>query len=165
MSVLIGKRVYEILNKQITEELSSEYLYLAMSAVLADMGLDGCSHWMRLQADEEHKHAMKIFEHMIERGVKIKMLPITPPKQEWRAPLHIFDEMVRHEAHVTNLIFAIYESAIADKDYATMSFLKWFIDEQVEEEATAKTLLEKVKKMQSSEIGLMMFDNELGSRK
>lgn len=165
MSVIIGKRTYEILNKQVTEEFASSYLYLSMASVLHDMGLEGCAHWMQIQAEEERAHAMKIFDHIIKRGTKVKLLPIQAAKQEWRAPLHIFEEMVRHEQRVTLLIFAIYEAAVADKDYATLSFIQWFIDEQVEEEATAKAILDKLKKMQSSEIGVMQFDAELGQRK
>lgn len=164
MSVVIGKRTYDLLNKQVTEELMSYYLYLGMASILCDMGLEGCAHWMRIQAEEERGHAMKIYDHIISRGVKVKLLPIPAPKQEWRAPLHIFEELARHEQRVTLLIVAIYEAAMADKDYATMSFIQWFIDEQVEEENTAKNLLEKLKKMQSSEMGIMMFDSELGRR-
>lgn len=165
MSVALGKRVYEILNKQITEELASSYLYLGMASVLSDMGLQGCSSWMIKQSEEEYEHAMKIYNHMLERGAKVKLLPITAPKQEWRAPLHIFEEMHRHEQKVTSLIHAIYEAALADKDYSTMSFIKWFIDEQVEEEATATDLLDRLRKMQGSELGVIMFDKELAQRK
>lgn len=165
MSVALGKRTYEILNKQVTEEFASSYLYLGMASVLSDMGLDGCAHWMKLQAEEECTHAMRIFDHLIKRGVKVKLLPVQASKQEWRAPLHIFEEMARHEQRITLLMFAIYEAAIADKDYATLSFIQWFIDEQVEEEATAKSLLDRLRKMQSSELGVMQFDMELGQRK
>lgn len=164
MSVSVGKRVHEILNKQITEEWASAYLYMSMSAVLSDMGLSGCASWMKKQAEEEYEHGLKIFNHLIDRGVKVKLLPIPASKQEWRAPLHIFEEMHRHEQKVTSLIYAIYEAAVADKDYATMSFIKWFIDEQVEEEATAADLLDKLRKMQSSDLGIMMFDAELAKR-
>lgn len=165
MSVTIGKRTYESLNKQVTEEFTSSYLYLSMASVLYDMGLEGCAHWMQRQAEEERTHAMKIFDHLVKRGAKVKLLPVQAAKQEWRAPLHIFEEMARHEQRVTLLIFAIYEAAVADKDYASLSFIKWFIDEQVEEEATAKGLLDKLRRMQSSDIGVMQFDAELGQRK
>jgi len=165
MSVAIGKRTYEIMNKQITEEFASAYLYLAMSSVLSDMGLSGCANWMKIQAQEETTHAMKIYEHMLTRGVKVKLMPIPASKQEWRSPLHIFEEMLRHEQRVTQLIMAIYEAAMADKDYASMNFMQWFIDEQVEEENKVQEVLEKLKKMQGSELGVMLFDQELGNRK
>ncbi|MCR5224844.1 MAG: ferritin [Alphaproteobacteria bacterium] len=165
MAISLGKRVAEILNRQITEEFSSSYLYMAMSAVLSDMGLEGCASWMMKQAEEEYRHGMKIFNHMLERGAKVKLLPIAASKQEWRAPLHIFEEMQRHEQKVTSLIHAIYEAAVADKDYSTMSFIQWFIDEQVEEESVATNLLDRLRKMQSSDLGVLMFDEELGKRK
>jgi ferritin len=164
MGIGLGKRVYEALNKQITEEFASSYMYLAMSSVLKDMGLDGCSHWMMLQAKEESRHAMKIFEHMQDRSAKIKLLPIVASKQEWRAPLHIFEEMLRHEQKVTGMINAIYEIAIMEKDYQTQCFLSWFVNEQVEEEAVASSLLDKLRKMQNTELGVWMFDAELAKR-
>ena len=164
MSITIGKRTYDLLNKQITEEFTSEYLYLAMSAVLADMGLNGCASWMVHQANEERQHGIKIYNHILMRGAKVRLGPIPAPKQEWRAPLHIFEEVLRHEQKVTNLIHAIYEAAVADKDYQTMSFIQWFIDEQVDEEATATGLLDRLRKMQSTDLGVLMFDAELGKR-
>lgn len=165
MVASVGKRTYEALNKQVTEELASSYLYMSMSAVLSDMGLDGCASWMMKQSEEEYQHAMKIFHHLLDRGVKVKLLPIPASKQEWRAPLHIFEEMQRHEQKVTTLIHSIYEAAVADKDYATMSFIQWFIDEQVEEESIAADLLDRLRKMQGSDLGVLMFDNELAQRK
>lgn len=165
MVASLGKRTYEVLNKQITEELTSSYLYMSMSAVLSDMGLEGCASWMMKQSEEEYQHAMKIFHHLLARGVKIKLLPIPASKQEWRAPLHIFEEMQRHEQKVTSLIYAIYEAAVADKDYASMTFIQWFINEQIEEEATANNLLDRLRKMQSSDLGVLMFDKELSQRK
>lgn len=165
MVASVGKRTYEALNKQVTEELASSYLYMSMSAVLSDMGLDGCASWMMKQSEEEYQHAMKIFHHLLDRGVKVKLLPIPASKQEWRAPLHIFEEMQRHEQKVTSLIYAIYEAAVADKDYATVSFIQWFIDEQVEEESIAADLLDRLRKMQGSDLGVLMFDNELAQRK
>jgi ferritin len=164
MGMEFGKRVGDLLNKQISEEFGSAYLYVAMAASLKDMGLDGCSNWMLEQSKEECRHAMKIFNHMSERGAKVKLLPITPPRAEWRAPLHIFEEMQRHEQKVTAMITAIYETATLDKDYQTQCFISWFINEQVEEEATATSLLNKLRRMQSTDLGVLMFDAELAKR-
>ncbi|MDR1561190.1 MAG: ferritin [Holosporaceae bacterium] len=164
MGISFGKRVYEALNKQIAEEFGSAYVYMAMSSVFQDMGLDGCARWMMLQAKEEGKHALKIYNHMLERGAKVKLLPIPAPKQDWRAPLHIFEEMLRHEQKITAMITTIYEFAIAEKDYQTQSFITWFINEQIEEEATASRLLDRIRKMQSTELGVMLFDAEVAKR-
>lgn len=159
-----AKRVQESLNKQINEEMYASYLYLAMANVLQDMGLDGCCNWMKKQSTEEYQHALKIYDYLISRRWKIKLLPIAAPKQDWRAPLHIFEEAMRHEQKVTSTIHSIYEMAMADKDYPTVSFLQWFIDEQVEEEASVFALVDKLRKMQSTDIGVIMFDAELAKR-
>lgn len=164
MSLTVGKRTYDLLNKQITEEFASAYLYLAMSSVLSDMGLNGCAKWMMIQSKEEMTHARKMYDHLLLRGAKIRLLPIAAPKQDWRAPLHIFEEMLRHEQKITSMITAIYEATIADKDYQTMAFMQYFMEEQIEEESTAVALLERLRKMQSSELGVIMFDAELARR-
>jgi len=164
MSVSFGKRTQDALNKQISEELASAYLYMGMASVLKDMGLDGCSHWMMLQAQEERGHAIKIFDHMLARNAKIKLLPIAAPKQDWRAPMHIFEEMLRHEQKVTTEINAIYEIAGTEKDYQTQCFISWFVQEQVEEESVAASLFDRLKKMQSTDLGVLMFDAELARR-
>ena len=165
MTISIAKHVYESLNRQITEELYSSYLYLSMSAALQDMGLEGCAHWMRIQAQEEKDHAMKIYDHILLRGHKVKLFAIDAPKHEWHSVLNIFEDMLEHEEKVTALIVKINEEAIAEKDYQTQNFIRWFVDEQVEEESEASRLLDRLKKMHSSELGVLMFDKELGERK
>ncbi len=161
MSTSIGKRVYEALNKQITDEFILAYTYLSMSGVLSDMGLDGCAKWTRAQFDEKIARGMKVYEHIISRSAKIKLLAINAPKQDWRAPLHIFEEMMRLEQRMTTAIAAMMDAALADKDHASYSFLKGFIDEQVKKEFIVRSLLDKLKKMQSTELGVIMFDNEI----
>ncbi|MDR0677774.1 MAG: ferritin [Holosporaceae bacterium] len=165
MGVAFGKRVGDALNKQVTEELSSAYLYLAMSNVLRDMGLEGCAGWVMQRSKEELDHAMKILMHIQERSTKIKLQPIAAPKQEWRAPLHIFEEMFRNEQRITSLVMSIYEYSIVEKDYQTQCFISWFVQKQVEKESAATSILDRLKKMQSTDIGVIMFDKELSQRK
>ena len=165
MSVSLSKSTYEVLNKQITEELASYYLYLGMASALSKMGMPGCANWMRVQAEEEQTHAMKIYEHIEKRGEQVKLLPIAAPEANWETPVAIFEEMKKHEELVTSLINSIYETAISEKDYATMNFIQWFIEEQVEEEDTACALLDKIKRLQNCETGMALFDAELGKRK
>jgi ferritin len=160
----LGKKVGELLIKQVAEEYTSAYMYMGMAAVLKEMGLDGCASWMMRQAKEEAQHAMKVFNHLQDRGAKIKLLPINPPRGDWRAPLQIFDEMLKHEQRITAMITAIHESALAERDYASQNFISWFITEQVEEEATANALVNKLKKMQATDLGVIMFDDELAKR-
>ncbi|MDR1982574.1 MAG: ferritin [Holosporaceae bacterium] len=161
MNVSLGKRVYEALNKQISEELSSAYLYMAMSSVFKEMGLNGCASWIMSRAGEKRQNAIKIFEHMHERGAKVKLLPIAAPKQDWRAPLHIFEELLRYEQRTTGVINSIYEFTVVEKDYQSQCFVSWFVNEQVGKEATASNLLNRLRKMQSTDLGVLIFDSEL----
>jgi ferritin len=164
MGVSFGKRVFDMLNKQISEEFGAAYLYLAMSGVLKDMGLAGCADWMMRQSQEEHHQAIKIYKHIQERSTKVKLLPIAAPKQEWRAPIHIFEEMLRHEQKNSVMINAIYEYAILEKDYQSLCFISEFVQEQAKKEATIAGLFDKLRKMQSTELGVIMFDVELSQK-
>lgn len=164
MSISIGKRVYESLSKMVSEGLASSYLYLAMSAVFKDMGLNGCAKWMRIQSDEERARAMIVYDHILLRGHKIKFLPLPAPKQDWRAPLHIFEEMMRHEQKSTASLMAVYDYAMSDKDCQTLNFIQGLIESQIKEESTAASLLDRLQKMQGTDLGVILFDKELGER-
>jgi ferritin len=164
MAVGFGKRVYDSLNKQISEEFSSSYLYLAMSCVLKDMGLEGCALRIRQISGEKYQNAIIILEHMQQRAAKIKLLPIPVAKQDWRAPLHIFEEMFRNEQKNTVAVNAVYEIAMAEKDYQTQCFMPPLVRKQVEAEVRAVVLLERLRKMQSSDLGVIMFDSGLAKQ-
>jgi ferritin len=137
---------------------------MAMSGVLKDMGLIGCASWMMQQSKEEYIQALKIFTHIQERSAKVKLLPIAAPKQEWRAPIHIFEEMLRHEQKITVLINGIYEYSITEKDYQSLCFITEFVDGQIKKEAMISSLFEKLRKMQSTELGVIMFDTEIAKK-
>lgn len=164
MPTNIGKRVHEPLNKQITEEFIVAYTYLSMSSVLSDMGLDGCAQWTKMQFAENIENGVKIYNHIIDRCAKAKLLPIPAPKQDWRAPLHIFEEIARLEQKTTTSFSGIMDASAADKDHATYSFLKYFIDKQIEKESVAASLLDRLRKMQSTDLGVIMFDSELARK-
>ncbi|MDR2107548.1 MAG: ferritin [Holosporaceae bacterium] len=164
MAITFGKRVYESLNKQISEEFSSSYLYLAMSCVLKDMGLSGCASRLLRCSKEKSKNATEIIEHMQMRAGKIKLSALPAPKCDWRAPLHIFEEMFRNEQKNTIAVHAIYELALAEKDYQSQCFMPPLVTRQTEAEVSASLLLEKLRKMQSSDLGVFMFDAELADK-
>ena len=164
MATNIGKRVYEPLNKQITEEMIIAYTFLSMSGVLSDMGLNGCAQWTRSQFNKKIKRSQKIFDHIITRGAKVKLFPIAAPKHDWRAPLHIFEEVMRLEQRTTTSYAGMLDAAVAEKDYGTQNFLRWFIDEQVKNDAFATYLLDRLRKMQSTDLGVLMFDTELANK-
>ena len=161
----IKNKIQEAINKQINAELYSSYLYLAMSAFFEENNWRGFAHWMRIQANEENTHAMKLFDYLLERSGKVILEDIKAPKKDWKTPLDVFEAVYKHEVKVTQLINELLNLARQEKDYATESILKWFIDEQVEEEANAKKILEKLKLIKDSVNGLFILDHELGERK
>jgi ferritin len=161
---MISQKMLDALNEQINAEMYSGYLYLAMSAYFTDANLNGFANWMRIQAQEELMHAMKIYDYVNEREGRILLKPIQGPKTEWSTPVEAFEETYKHEQHVTSLINNLVSLAMEEKDYATNSFLQWFVDEQVEEEANASELVNRLKMVAESRGGLFMLDRELAGR-
>ena len=161
---MLKKNIEQAINKQINAELWSGYLYLSMSTYFHSINLDGFATWMRVQAQEELAHAMRFYDHVVERGGRVKLTSIEAVPTEWKSPLHAFEETYAHEQKVTGLINNIMKQAVDEKDYATMNMLQWFIDEQVEEEASADEILQKLKLIGNEGSGLFMIDRELAQR-
>ena len=162
---MIGKKMEVALNEQINAELYSSYLYLSMSAYLESLNLRGFAHWMRVQAREEEGHALKIYDHIIERGGRVTLGAVEAPPTEWDSPLAVFEQVASHEQKVTGLINELVDLATSENDHATRSFLQWFVAEQVEEEDAANQVLEKFKLVAAAPGGLFMIDRELAERK
>ena len=154
----------DAINAQINEEFASSYIYLSMAAYFESENLSGMATWMKLQAEEEIEHAMKFFNYVFERGGDVKLTAIKEPKDKWESPLNAFEEAYAHEQFITKKIHALADVADELDDLATESFLKWFIDEQVEEENNALTIVEKLKIMGDSKGSLLMYDRVLGKR-
>lgn len=161
----INKKVEEVLNKQVNAELWSAYLYLSMSAWCETKGLKGFANWMLIQFKEETTHALKIFDFVNKRAGEIKLEPIAGVEHSWNNLIHIFEETYKHECHVTEMINNCYNVAVEEKDHATASMLKWFIDEQTEEEENALNLLDKLKLIGDKGGAIYHLDRELGKRK
>ncbi len=161
---MLSKKMEEQLNEQINAEIYSGYLYYAMEAYFEDEDLNGFANWMHVQAQEELLHADKFFKYINERGGRVKLDSIEAPKNNWDSPLEVFKEAYEHETKVTERINNLYDLALEEKDHATASFLKWFIDEQVEEEASADEIVNKLKRIGDSGHGIFMLDNELSNR-
>lgn len=157
-------KILNAINEQINAEMYSSYLYLSMAAHLDSISLTGFSNWMKIQAQEEMSHAMKFYHYIYERGGKVTMKNIEKPQTNFDSPLQIFEMALGHEKKITSLINDIYALAIEEKDYATQSFLKWFIDEQVEEESSASEIVDKIKLAGKEGPGLFMMDKELSGR-
>ncbi len=161
---MIKESVEKSINDQINAELYSAYLYLSMAADFADKGYEGMEQWMRAQAREEKEHAMRFFDYLQERGGRVELEAIEKPKEEWESPLEAFEEALEHEKYVTERINEMADLAEKEKDRATLNMLQWFIDEQVEEEDSTETIVNKLKMVEDSPSGLMMLDSKLGER-
>jgi len=161
---MVSKKMEKALNKQITAEMYSAYLYAAMSAYFDSQNLDGFAKWMRAQAKEEMGHAMKFYHYIVETGGRVIFEAIDKPQAEFGKPVKVFEEVLKHERKVTKLIDGLVELARQEKDFATDNFLQWFVAEQVEEEATADGILQKLKMIGEHPHGIFMMNAKLGER-
>lgn len=161
---MISEKIQEAFNEQINAELYSSYLYLSMSAHFESANLPGFASWMRCQAQEEVVHAMKFYAFLNERGGTVRLKPIEGPPTEWASPLSAFEAAYEHEQKVTGLINDLVDLAIQEKDHASNNFLQWFVAEQVEEEASADEVVQKIKLAGDQGGGLFLLDRELGQR-
>jgi len=159
-----GKKMEQALNSQINAELYSSYLYLSMKAYFESINLPGFANWMKVQVQEELMHAMKFFDFVNECRGRVTLKAIEQPPAEWKSPLNVFEETLKHEQKVTGLINNIMNIAIEEKNHATSNFLQWFVNEQVEEEASADKILQELKLLGSKSAGLFIMDKELGAR-
>jgi ferritin len=162
---MLSKTMEEALNKQVNRELYSSYLYLGMSAWFETQNLKGFAGWMKVQSGEERNHAMKIYEYIIARQGKVALGDIEAPKAKWTAAGKVFDEVYAHEQKVTGMIDALVDLAVREKDHATFEMLQWFVKEQVEEEANAAAICEKIKTIGDIPGHLFYLDHELSKRK
>ena len=144
----MNKKVYKVFNEQVQAELYSAYMYLAMSLDMEAKNYKGMAKWLYLQYEEEREHALRFVKFM-----------------HYGTPLNLFKKVLEHEKYVTSRIYDMYEVALKEKDYAAQSCLKWFIDEQVEEEANASEIVEKLEMIGDNISGLFYLDGQLGARK
>jgi ferritin len=161
---MISKKMQDALNGQVNAELYSAYLYLAMEAYFQSVNLAGFANWMRVQAQEEVSHGMKIYGFVIERSGRATLEAIAKPTAEWKSPLAVFEAAYKHEQKVTGLINDLVEMAAKEKDHATGVFLQWFVTEQVEEEKNASEIVSKLQVLKDSAGSMYMLDKELGKR-
>jgi len=160
----MDEKMQEALNKQLNAELYSSYLYLSMSAYFQSVNLSGFANWMRVQAQEELAHAMKFYDYVNERGGRVVLPAVEAPPSEWDSPLAVFEHVYRHEQGVTGMINKLVDLAVEARDHATNNFLQWFVSEQVEEEASADEVVQKLKLVGDDPSGLFMIDRELAQR-
>jgi ferritin len=161
---MLNNDMEKALNAQVNAEMYSAYLYLSMSAFFQSKSLSGFAGWMRVQAQEEMVHAMKLYDFINERGGRVILEQIEAPPTDWDSPLATFEAVYEHEQKVTGLINELVELALEKHDHATNIFLQWFVSEQVEEEDSANDVVEKIKLVGDAKGGLFMLDRELGQR-
>lgn len=160
----ISDKLTDGLNKQITAEFESAYLYLAMAGYLQAQGFSGMARWFRAQADEEKRHALKINDFMLERDLTPDLGDIRQPRTDWKDLAGVFDDAYRHECRISHMIYDLVAQGMDDGDFAGLSFLQWFVDEQVEEESKALGWLEKIRFTAGMPAGLMLLDSQMGER-
>ncbi|MCT4637312.1 MAG: ferritin [Bacteroidales bacterium] len=161
---MINSKVEAAINEQINAEFWSAYLYLSMANYFNSIGLSGFANWMEVQFEEEVFHARKFMTYLNERGGRVLLKPIEEVQTEWEGTLNVFEDTLAHEEKVTSLVNNLMDIAIKESDHATKSFLQWFIDEQVEEEANVSEILDSLRLINGEGHGLFMMDKEMKAR-
>ena len=161
---MISKKMRKAINDQINAELHSAYLYLSMASYFKSLNLDGFAQWMTVQTQEEIAHAMKFFNFVLDRGGKALLAPIAGPDTEWDSPLAAFEAAYKHEQYITSRINDLVTLARQEGDNAAEIMLQWYVTEQVEEEASADGVVQKLRMMAGAPGGMFMLDRELGAR-
>ena len=162
--LMLSKTLEKAINEQINFEFYSAYTYLAMAAYAEDLDFSGAANFFKIQAQEELDHARKMYDYVFQKGGRVTLGAIDRPREEYKGLLEIFEEGLKHEQEVTRRIYEIANIALEEKEHATMSFLRWFVDEQVEEEENFTNRVKKIKRAGDNETNLFMIDDELATR-
>ena len=161
---MISPKIQDAINAQINAEFWSAYLYLSMGMYFESDGHAGIANWFRIQFKEEQAHAEIFINYLLSRGGRVELKPIEAVPTEWENPLAAYVDTLAHEEKVTSLINNLYALAETEHDYATRGKLDWFVAEQVEEEETAKSLIDRLKLIGDNGLALYMLDQELAAR-
>ncbi len=161
---MLSDNLLKNLNDQVNFEFYSSYTYLAMAAYAESVDLSGIANFFRVQAQEELFHAMKLYDYIFQKNGVVELDKIDKPEGKYESIIDVFETGYKHEQLVTSRIYKLADIASEEKEHATMSLLRWFIDEQVEEENTFNTLLKKIKRAEDNPAALYMLDEELATR-
>jgi ferritin len=161
---MLNEKMLTKLNYQINRELYSAYLYLSMAAYADSEGLSGFANWFKIQAKEEEYHTEKMYNYVNQQGNRVILEAIEQPPKDFSSILGLFEKTLEHEKVVTSLINNLVKMAREENDYATESFLQWYVIEQVEEEANPTDMIQKLKFIGKDGRGLLMLDKELATR-
>jgi ferritin len=161
---MISVSMQQALTEQLNREFGSAYHYLAMSAFCSSREFNGAATWFRLQHEEEQEHAARVYDYLIEQGATVALSTIAAPPAEYGSLLGVFEASLQHEQHMTAMLNELSDLALNEKDHATYNLLQWFVNEQVEEEASIGAIIAKLRLVNDDGYGLLMIDNELGTR-
>ena len=161
---MLSKKLHDALNEQINAELWSAYLYLSMSMDAEAKGLKGVANWFFVQFQEEQDHARILMNYINSRDAKVELKPIAEVRTEWTSPLDMFKDTLEHEKVVTSMINNLASIAAEDKDFASANMLVWFVDEQVEEEESARDMITACEAVEGNKFWLYTLDKELAAR-
>ncbi|KFL43494.1 ferritin [Lysinibacillus sp. BF-4] len=162
---MLSDKLHKALNDQMNFEFYSAHTYLAMAAYCTAENYDGFANFYLVQAEEERFHAMKFYNFINDMGYRATISGFGHPSNEFNSVLDTFKTGLSHEKEVTRRIYHLADIALEEREHATMGFLKWFIDEQVEEEASFDNLIQRLERIQGDSNAVFMLDNELASRK
>ena len=162
---MLNDKLTQMLNDQLNFELESAYVYFAMAAYMDHESLDGFASWMKVQAQEEIEHAMRIYNYLNDRGARVVLAAHKQPKGDFNSILDVFENALKHEILLSERLNELAGVALDSKDNTTYSFLEWFLTEQVEEVSTVQTICDKVRLIGDNGYGLLQFSDELGARK
>ena len=162
---MISSTMEKALLGQLNDEFYSAYLYLAMSAYCSHLEFNGAASWFKMQYEEEHLHATRIYNYLVEQGVQVVLAKLAEPPSQYGKLLDVFKTSLSHEQSMTSRLNDLSDQALKEKDHATYNLLQWFVNEQVEEESSIGGIISKLKLVKDDGYGLLMIDNELGVRK
>ncbi|MFM7242904.1 MAG: ferritin [Planctomycetaceae bacterium] len=161
---MISRSMQDLLNAQLNREYASSYAYLGMAAYADSVSLVGFAHWLRVQHREELEHALKFYDYLNAQNGRVTLAAIAPPRAEYSSIAEVFQKVLEHEKSITRSINELYGAAEAEKDYATKTFLSWFVSEQVEEESEAQLMVDKLAMIGDSKGSLLYLDKEAKKR-
>lgn len=160
---MISNKMEAALNKQLQKEMYSAYLYLGMSAWCSEHSFNGSAQWFMMQYEEEMAHGMKVYHYLLDQGAHVELDNMKASNTKYESLLSCFEQSLAHEQKMTRSFNKLCDFAIQEKDHASYTFFQWFVNEQVEEEATVSDVISKLKLVGDGN-GLFMIDNQLAER-
>jgi ferritin len=161
---MISKKIQDALNAQINLEQNSAQLYLAMSAHCERRSFRGFGHWLRIQAQEETKHALKLVDFVLDRGGHLELATVAAPGSDFGGVTQVFEKILEHEKGISTKIAALFELSRSERDYASEIALQWYVTEQVEEEANVGQIVDQLKAIGEQGGGIWYLDSKMGKR-